>query len=108
MGHLKKLNLIPISYWLEIKDIVFYYKCMTGLYDLDIDRYIPSPSDLSINQPFQVLVTFCFQTCVELLYLGTHFLIELYIYGINYKMISNCQLLFPFLNLNCFVTTVIN
>ena len=33
----KKLNLIPISYWLEIKDIVFYYKYMTALYDLDIN-----------------------------------------------------------------------
>ena len=43
MDRLKKLNLIPISYWLEIKDIVFYYKCMTGLYDLDIDRYIERP-----------------------------------------------------------------
>ena len=40
---LKKLNLIPISYWLEIKDIVFYYKCKAGLYDLDIDKYIERP-----------------------------------------------------------------
>ena len=24
---LKKLNLIPISYWLELKDIVFFFKC---------------------------------------------------------------------------------
>jgi hypothetical protein len=42
---LKKLNLIPISYWLEIKDIVFYYKCKAGLYDLDIDKYIEIPCD---------------------------------------------------------------
>ena len=40
VDRLKKLSLIPISYWLEIKNIVFYCKCMTGLYDLDIDRYI--------------------------------------------------------------------
>ena len=78
MDRLKKPNLIPISYWLEIKDIVFYYKCMTGLYDLEIDRYIERPL---IYQPVQVLVTFCVQTCAELLYLGTRFLIELFIYG---------------------------
>ena len=24
---LKKLTLIPISYWLELKDIVFFFKC---------------------------------------------------------------------------------
>ena len=40
---LKKLKLFPISYWLEIKDIVFYYKCKAGLYDLDIDKYIERP-----------------------------------------------------------------
>ena len=40
---LQKLNLIPISYWLEIKDTVFYYKCKAGLYDLDIDKYIERP-----------------------------------------------------------------
>ena len=38
--HSKKLNLIPISYWLELKDIVFFFKCKVGLHELDIDQFI--------------------------------------------------------------------
>ena len=79
VDRLKKLNLIPISYWLEIKDIVFYYKCMTGLYDLNIDRYIERPLHQSTRSSFGDF----------LLYLGTRFLID--IYGINYLTILNCH-----------------
>ena len=31
---LKKLNLISLCYWHEIKDIIFFYKCKSGLYEL--------------------------------------------------------------------------
>ena len=37
---LKKLNLLPVSYWLELKDLTFFYKCMQGLHDLDISPYV--------------------------------------------------------------------
>ena len=37
---LKKLKLLPISYWLEIKDLIFFFKCKQGLYDLDISCYV--------------------------------------------------------------------
>ena len=40
---LKKLNLIPVSYWHEIKDIIFLYKCKSGMYELDINLYISQP-----------------------------------------------------------------
>lgn len=36
---LKKLNLIPISYWFEIKDIVFFYKCKSGIFELNVEHY---------------------------------------------------------------------
>ena len=40
---LKKLNLIPLSYWLELKDIVFFFKCKVGVYELDIQQFIKQP-----------------------------------------------------------------
>ena len=43
----KKLNLIPISYWLELKDIVFFFNCKVGLYDLDIGQFIKQPQHQS-------------------------------------------------------------
>jgi hypothetical protein len=39
-NRLKKLNLLPISYWFEIKDITFFYKCKAGYYDLTLEDYI--------------------------------------------------------------------
>jgi hypothetical protein len=41
---LKSLNLLPISYWFEIKDLTFYYKCKSGGYEVDIDQYSTQPS----------------------------------------------------------------
>ncbi len=37
LGSLKKTK-SDSSYWLEIKGIVFFYQCKTGLYDLNIDH----------------------------------------------------------------------
>ena len=37
---LKKLNLIPLSYWHEIKDIIFFYECKSGMYELDTNQFI--------------------------------------------------------------------
>ena len=41
---LKLLNLLPISYWYEIKDIISFYKMKSGIYDLNPENYIDPPS----------------------------------------------------------------
>ena len=41
---LKLLNLLPISYWYEIKDIISFYKMKSGIYDLNPKNYIDPPS----------------------------------------------------------------
>jgi hypothetical protein len=43
-SRLKNLNLLPISYWFEIKDLTFYYKFKSGGYEVDIDQYSTQPS----------------------------------------------------------------
>jgi hypothetical protein len=40
---LKRLNLIPISYWFEIKDITFFFKCKVGYFDLKLEDYVVQP-----------------------------------------------------------------
>ena len=47
---LKSLNLLPISYWFEIKDLTFYYKCKSGGYEVDIDQYYTSNSNCPIRK----------------------------------------------------------
>ena len=41
VDRLKKLDLLPLSYDREIKDLIFYYKCRYGQIDLDIDIFTP-------------------------------------------------------------------
>ena len=38
---------MPISYWLEIKDLIFFFKCKQGLYDLDISSFVTFSSNRS-------------------------------------------------------------
>ena len=49
MNHrmLKKLDLILITYWHEIKVIVSLYKCKSDIYELDINQFIPSTRSTS-------------------------------------------------------------
>jgi len=35
-----KLDLIPVSYWFEYLDLVFFYKCRNGLFNFDIFKYV--------------------------------------------------------------------
>ena len=42
---IRKLNLLPIYYWLEIKD--FFFKWKQGLYDLDISSFVTFSSNRS-------------------------------------------------------------
>ena len=37
---LHKLKLLPLSYWHELKDLIFYYKCRSGQYSFPISNYI--------------------------------------------------------------------
>lgn len=44
---LKLLNLLPISYWFEIKDLIFFYKCNAGVFEINIDQHTSHPSSRS-------------------------------------------------------------
>ena len=37
---LRNLNLIPLVYDREQKDLIFYYKCKNNLIDLDVEQYV--------------------------------------------------------------------
>ena len=37
---LVKLNLVPVSYWFEINDLTFFYKCYSGYYNFPITDYV--------------------------------------------------------------------
>ena len=93
---LKKLKLFPISYWLEIKDIVFYYiNAKRGCMILTL---ISTSKDLVIGRPVPVLVTFCVQIYVEQLSSGTRTSI----------VILNLLLPYTSLKLNYMNITLIN
>jgi hypothetical protein len=47
LERLRKFNLLPISYWLEIKDLILFFKCKQGLYDLDISSFVTFSSNRS-------------------------------------------------------------
>jgi hypothetical protein len=94
VDRLKKLNLI-LSCWHEIKDIMFFYKCKSGMYELDINQFITS-----IIPPVPVLVIFFVKICVKRLSSETRTLTELYFYGITCLQISNHPLPSLYLNLS--------
>ena len=35
-----RLNLLPVSYWHELKDLVFYFKCHTDHYNIPINDFV--------------------------------------------------------------------
>ena len=37
---LSRLNLLPLTYWHEVKDLIFHLKCRVGHYTLPIDDYV--------------------------------------------------------------------
>ena len=40
LERLKKINLLPLSYWLEMKDLLFFFKCKSGQFDLNISKFV--------------------------------------------------------------------
>ena len=53
---LKKLYLIPISYWHEIKDIVFLHKCKSAYMSLTSTSSLPIPSSPPLVPPLVIFV----------------------------------------------------
>ena len=39
-----KLNLLPVSFWYEINDLSFFYKCINGEYSFPINQYVKPKS----------------------------------------------------------------
>ena len=58
-----KLNLvIPLSYWHEIKDLVFFFKCLKGLYNFPINNFVKSKQSTRFtrnNCPLDMSVPLC-------------------------------------------------
>ena len=34
------LNLLPLNYWLEYLDLLFFYKCESGIIQLNLENYV--------------------------------------------------------------------
>ena len=59
---LVKLNLLPVSYWLEINDLTLFYKCYSGYYNFPItDCVKPKPITRSTRNSckLDMSVPFC-------------------------------------------------
>ena len=37
---LVRLNLLPLNYWLECLDLLFFYKCKSGIIQLNLENYV--------------------------------------------------------------------
>ena len=37
---LVRLNLLPLNYWLEYLDFLFFYKCKSGIIQLNLEKYV--------------------------------------------------------------------
>ena len=48
-----RLNLLPLTYWHEEKDLLFYFKCRAGHYTLPIDDYF-KPKGIGLTRQSSV------------------------------------------------------
>ena len=66
---LKRPKLLPISYWLEIKDFLFFSKCWKGYYDLDVSSFVAfsSPSDTRSSHRWSLMSNRCRASLQEFL-----------------------------------------
>ncbi len=37
---LVQLKLLPVNYWLEYLDLIFFFKCKVGIYTIDLSNYL--------------------------------------------------------------------
>ena len=58
---LSRLNLLPLTYWHEVKDLIFHFKCRVGHYTLPIDDYVkPKGTRLTCHSSYEdVLIPKC-------------------------------------------------
>ena len=40
VSHSVLLNLLPLNYWLEYLDLLFFYKCKSGIIQLNLENYV--------------------------------------------------------------------
>ena len=52
---LRKLNLTPLVYDREQKDLIFYYKCKKNMIDLDVEQYVETTSTRTRAGTSQIL-----------------------------------------------------
>jgi len=48
-NRLQQLKLLPVSYWHEYKDLIFYYKCKTGHFKIPIEHYVKARSNRRVT-----------------------------------------------------------
>jgi hypothetical protein len=109
LERLRKLNLLPISYWLEIKDLIFFSNANKA----STSKISPllSPFLLIAHlAPVQARTTYFKSIRAKPLFLETLFLIELYMssYGtISLQSFVTVRLFHP-LNSSSILTTLLN
>jgi hypothetical protein len=104
---LKLLNLLPISYWYEMKDIICFYKIKSGLYDLNPEDYIDHPT----HHPTRFSSTNCYRPNLCRTWLPISEVpssTELCLCGTTFLKIWNPPPLLPHSNINWRTTTGTN
>ena len=56
--HLSRLNLLPLTYWHEVKDLIFYFKCRADQYILPTADYV-KPKGILLTRHSSVLISKC-------------------------------------------------
>jgi hypothetical protein len=74
---LTELNLIPLVYDREKKDIILYFKCKNNLVDLDISQYVETTAGTGQTEHVQAPVAFYEPHYVEQAHSKTRTLLEL-------------------------------
>jgi hypothetical protein len=107
LERLRKLNLLPISYWFEIKYLIFFFKCKQGLYDLDISSFVTFSSNRSSRTRSSKDNLLQVNPCKTSLF-RNFFLTELSFYGtISLQSFVTVRLFHP-LSSSSILTTLLN
>ena len=79
---LRKLNLVPLVYDREQKDLTFYYKCKNNMIDLDVEQYVETTSTRTRVGTSQLLRS---QACKTTTFQSSHFfrIVKLWNYVCN-------------------------
>ena len=66
----KKLNLVPLVYDRELKDLIFYYKYKNNMIDLDVEHYVETTTSRTRAGTSQLLRS---QACKTSTFQGSYF-----------------------------------